>query len=69
MIADAIKYTKEPDNDTADSFGGIPFINSDIKEIVITRENLSEIYFVDKLDGNTFKLTYQIVNKYQHKDK
>ena len=64
MIADAIKYTKEPDNDTADAFGGIPFINSDIKEIVITRENLSEIYFVDKLDGDTFSLTYLMIYKY-----
>ena len=64
MIADAIKYTKEPDNDTSDAFGGIPFINSDIKEIIITRENFSEIYFVDKLDGDTFSLTYLMIYKY-----
>ena len=44
-------------------------IKSDITEREITKENLSEIYCIDKVDGVTFPLTYLIIDKYQHKDK
>ena len=53
----------------ADVLIRLPSINSDIKESNITRGNVSESYSVDKLDIDTFPLTYQNIDKYQHKDK
>ena len=50
-----------------DAFSRILFINYDVTEINITRENLAERYFDDKLDSDTFPLTYQTIYKYQHK--
>ena len=47
----------------------IPLINSDLTEIRITREALSDKYFVDKLYGYTFLLTCQMIYKYKWKDK
>ena len=45
------------------------FINSDATGSVDTRETLAENYCIDKLDGDIFPLTYQIIDKYQQKDK
>ena len=47
----------------------ILFINSDTKDNYITREALAERYFVNNFNGSTFPLTYQMINKYQGKDK
>ena len=41
-------------NDAADALTRIPFINSGVTYIKITREYLSEIYCVNKYDGDTF---------------
>ena len=42
-------------------------IKNDVIESDNKWENLAEIYFVDKLHGNTFPLTYRIVDKHQRK--
>ena len=47
----------------------LPLVNYDVKEINITREHLSEIYCVNKLDSNKFPLEYQKIDKYQLKEK
>ena len=47
----------------------IPLIWYDLTESNITRETLSGIYCVDKLDGDTFLLTCQMIDKYKCKDK
>ena len=52
------KYTKGPDNDGADELISLPLINYDMTEITVTREQLSESYGADQLDGDTFPLTY-----------
>ena len=44
-------------------------INSDIKEIEIAKEHLSERFCVDKLDSDKFPLTHQTIDKYQRKGK
>ena len=64
-----IKYINVPDNDASDALSRLPLINSDVTESNVTREQLSEIYGDEKLDGNTFPLTYLTINKYQRKDK
>ena len=64
-----IKYIKEPDNDVVESLIRLPLINSGVTESDVTREQLTEIYGVDHLDGDTFPLTYLTINKYQRKDK
>ena len=64
-----IKYIKGPDNNAADALSRLPLINSDVTESNDTREQLSESYGVDQLDGDTFPLTHQTINKYQCKDK
>ena len=63
-----IKYIKGPDNDAVDSLSMLPLINSDFTDISIMRKQLAESYCVDQLDGNTFPLIYQTINKYQRKD-
>ena len=45
----------------------IPFINSYVTERNITNENLADSYCDNKLDGDMFPLTYQIIDKYQQK--
>ena len=52
-----IKYIKWPDNDAAEALIRILLINSDVKEIDITREYLAESHCVKKLDSNKFPLT------------
>ena len=64
-----ITYTKWCGNEEADDLRRLQLISSEITERNIEREILSEIYCVDKLDGNIFLLTYQMINKYQGKDK
>ena len=44
-------------------------INFDVTESNITSEYLSESYYVNKLDGNTLPLTYQMIDEYQQKYK
>ena len=65
--APTIKYIKFPDNDAADALSSLPLVNSDVKYIKISMGYLAESYWVDKLDGDTFSLTYQIIDKYQSK--
>ena len=60
---------KFPDNYTADALRRTPLIKSDVTEGNITRETLSESYCADKVDGDTFPLTYRIIDKYQWKYK
>ena len=48
---------KGPDNDAADALIRTLLMDSDITERNITREYLSEIYGVNKLDGNKLPLT------------
>ena len=64
-----IKYIKGPDNNAADALISLPLINSDVEESKITREQLDESYGAEKLDGDTFSLTYRAIHKYQRKDK
>ena len=64
-----IKYIKGPDDDAADALSRLPLIKSDVTESDVTREQLAESYCVDQLDGDTFPLTYRMINKYQRKDK
>ena len=64
-----IKYIKGTDNYSADAFIRLLLINSDVTEGKITRENLGDIYCVDKLDDDTFPLTYQMIDKHQRKEK
>ena len=45
-----------------DSVRRMQLISSDITEIESKRVNLSDSYCVDKLDGNTFPLTYQNID-------
>ena len=52
-----IKYIKGIDNDAADALSMLPLFNSDMTEIEVTREHLSESYGVDQLYGDTFSLT------------
>ena len=44
-------------------------MNSNVKYVKITRENLADNYCVKKMDNNKFPLTYQNIDKYQQKDK
>ena len=44
-------------------------MNSDVTERNSTRGTLDESYCVNKFDGNAFQQTYQIIDKYQWKDK
>ena len=62
-----IKYIKVTDNDKEDVLSIISLIISDVTDSNITRENLAEIYCVYKLDGDTFPLKYQNIEKYQRK--
>ena len=62
-----IKYIKGTDNYAGDALIRILLIKSDVTEGKITRENLGDIYCVDKLDDNTFPLTYQMIEKHQRK--
>ena len=64
-----IKYIRGPDNDTVDALSRLPLINSLVTESEIKREDLSESYCVKKMDGNTFQLIYQKIDKYQWKYK
>ena len=64
-----IKYIKGTDNDTAEDLDRLLLINSDVTDCNITWEQLAESYGVDQLDGNTFPLTHQTINKYQRKYK
>ena len=43
-----IKHIKGPGNDAAYSLIGLPSIKFDVTERNVTRETLSETYFVDK---------------------
>ena len=52
-----------------DVLSRLPLINSDKNYIDITREHLAKSYNVDKIDSNTFRLTYQMIDKHQHKYK
>ena len=64
-----IKYIKGTDNYAADNFIRLPLINSDITEGKTTREKLGDSCCVDKLDDNTFLLTYQMIDKHQQEEK
>ena len=44
-------------------------INSNVKDRDITRGNISDIYCVDTLDGDTFSPPYQMIETYQQKYK
>ena len=44
-------------------------IKYDVTESDIKWKHLAGIYFVDKLHGNAFPLTYRLVDKYQRKYK
>ena len=57
-----IKYIKGPDNDAKYALIRHPLINYYVKEGYITREH-------DKLDSKKLPLTYQKIDKYQHKEK
>ena len=60
---------KGRDNCTADALSRLPLINSDVTESNITREHLAESYCVNKLDKDTFPITYQTIEKNQRKEK
>ena len=47
----------------------ILLIDSDIKERKSTRETLAASYCVYKLDNSMYPLTYQMIDKYEHKYK
>ena len=64
-----IKYIKGPDNDSVDALNTIPLIKSDVTESKIKMETLADSYCVDKLDISTLPLTYQIIWRYQQKEK
>ena len=51
-----IKYIKGPDNGAEEALSRFPLINYDVKESDITRENLVEMYCVDKVCSDTFPL-------------
>ena len=53
-----IKYIKVYNNESLNTLSRLPLINSDITEGKVTSKYLAQIYFVDKLDGDTFPLTY-----------
>ena len=65
--APTIKYIKGYDNVTVDTLIMLPIINSYVKDSSITREYSAEICCVQKLDSNTFSLTYQTIDKYHRK--
>ena len=56
---------KGGDIDTVDALRDISLINSDTTDINITTETLYGRYCVDKLDSDTFPLTYIMMDKYQ----
>ena len=60
-----IKYIKWTDNDAVDALTRIMLNKSDLTESSITRETLSERYYVDKLDGSTLPLIYRMIDKHQ----
>ena len=62
----AIRYIKGIDNDEPDSLIIIPLINSYVTGGEITRGTLAESYFINKLHGGIFPLTYKIIDKYQY---
>ena len=45
------------------------FINSEVTESENTRDTLYDSYCVNKLDGDTFQLIYQNIDKYKRKGK
>ena len=54
-----IKYIKGPDKEVEEALIRLLLFNSDIKEIEIISEQLAARYCVDKLDSDTFPLTYR----------
>ena len=52
-----------------DDLSRLPFINSEVTESEIKRDTLYDSYCVNKLDGDTFQLIYQKIDKYKRKDK
>ena len=58
IIQPYFKYIKGFDNDTAKALNMIPLTTYDVTNRDIKRETLDEIYCVDKIDGNTFPITY-----------
>ena len=52
-----------------DALSILLLIRSDVTESDITRENLAESYYFERLDSDKFPLTYQTIDKYQRKDK
>ena len=63
-----IIYKKNGDA-TAHEFRNVLLIKSSISDSNLTMKNLSEIYWVDKMYGDTFPLTYRMIYKYHHKYK
>ena len=55
-----MKYIKGTYNNMSYALGRIPLIKSYTEEVDIARENLYYSYYVEKLDGNTLPLTYQM---------
>ena len=64
-----IKYIKLNNNYAVDTLSRLLFIKSDVTESNITREYLYDSNCVDIFYGDTFLLTYQIIDKYQQKEK
>ena len=64
-----IKYIKGRDNNTTDNFSILPSIKSDVTERNITRGHLAESYGINKLDRDTFPLTYLMIDNINVKTK
>ena len=64
-----IKYMKGTDNYAVYLLRRFPLINSHLIESEIKGKKISEKYSVNKLEGDTFPLTYQMIYKYQWKEK
>ena len=63
-----IIYVKGSENDVVDALSRLPKTEGTGCDGQVTREALAELYSVDKLDDDTFPLTYKIIDKYQQKD-
>ena len=63
------EYKKWTNNDATAALNRLPLIKSGVTESDVKCEQLAESYGVDQLDGDTFPLTYRMINKYQRKDK
>jgi len=63
------KVVTENEKHVAEALAELEVSESNLIETNITMEDMSESFCVEKLDNDTFPLTYKTIDKFQRKDK